>query len=119
VIGVVTEAGVWRGQQGSALYRQTWLSGAHAQAAPMRVDVTARFTDAPSVPQARTFLVPQGGRWALSLDEMKPAGWVGTTDAVVEVRCAGACWATVALWHEPIGRGVTPSVYAVPMRCED
>lgn len=111
----MTEAGIWRS---SRLYRQTWLSGGHAQATPQRVTVTTWFTSAPEAPATRTYLVPQGGRWALTLDDLVPAGWAGQVDATVRVQCEGQCWATVALWHQPIARGVVPTVSPVLMECE-
>lgn len=113
---MATEAGIWRVPGG--LYRQTWLSGGHAQTAPQRVTVTTWFASAPAEPATRTYLVPRGGRWAMTLDDLVPMGWTGQVDATVVVRCEGTCWATVALWHAPIARGVVPTVVPIMMRCE-
>jgi hypothetical protein len=117
VVGVASEAGIWRQGGGNGLYRQTWVSGLHPSQAPVPLELTVavRFDDETSVRQ-RAMAVAPGQRWSLNLDELRTP--VPTqANASITITANACCAATVALWHAPIGRGVAPVVYAVPFVC--
>lgn len=100
---------------GNGLYRQTWLSGAHAQDTPQRVVVTTRFTD-DREPYERVFVVPPAMRWTLNLDDLRP-GFSSMVDAVTRIECDGECWADSAIYFAPISRGVAATIRPILFRC--
>lgn len=101
---------------GNGLYRQTWLSGSHAQATPQRVTVTTRFTDGERE-HASTFIVPPWGRWTLNLDDLRPS-FSGLVDAVSRIECEGTCWADSAIYFAPISRGVPAAIRPILFQCK-
>jgi hypothetical protein len=114
VVGLASEAGIWRGGNKFALYRQTWVSGGHPAAAtrPLLLTVRTQFDDDGSI-HIRSFSVPPGGRWALNLDELRPMAAQVTANALITITADQRTAATVALWHQPIALGVSPTVYPV------
>lgn len=117
VVGVASEAGIWRGGK-FALFRQTWVSGGHPAAAarPLQLTVRVQFDDDAST-YLRAFTVAPGGRWALNLDDLRPMAREVMTNALIQITADQRTAATVALWHSPISLGVIPTVYPVSFFC--
>lgn len=82
----------------------------------MKIEVLVRFMDQPEIEHRREFRVPPWGRWVMNLDDLRP-GFVGMTDAVTRIVCAGPCWASSAIYFAPIGRGAVAAITPVQFGC--